>query len=90
MDLHLPSLDTHPTPGEIIAATEATARGLDQKSADALRLGVGATLRKARLPRPNLSSVQRIVHWSLKIDTNIVIVPANKGRATVVMDKQIH
>ena len=44
---------------EIITATEATARRLDQKSADALRLGVSAALQQAKPPQPNLSPQQR-------------------------------
>ena len=73
---------------EIIAATEATARGLDQKTADTLRLGVSAALRKAKPPRPNLSYMQQKALRSLKDDNNITIVSADKGRATVVMDKE--
>ena len=73
---------------EIISATEATARRLDHKSADALRLGVSAALRHAKPPKPNLSAQQRKALHNLKDDTNIVIVPADKGRATVILDKQ--
>ena len=72
---------------EIITATEATARRLDQKSADALRLGVSAALQQAKPPRPNLSPQQRKALRSLKEDPNIVTVSADKGKATVIMDK---
>ena len=73
---------------EIIAATEATARGLDQRTADTLRLGVSAALREAKPPQPNLSRMQHKALKTLKDNTNVVIVAADKGRATVVMDKE--
>ena len=72
---------------DIIAATEATARRLDHKAADSLRLGVSAALRQAKPPKPNLTFQQRKALHNLKNDTNIVIIPADKGRATVIMDK---
>ena len=72
---------------EIISATEAMARRLDHKSADTLRLGVSAALRKAKPPKANLSTQQRKALHTLQDDPNIVIVPADKGKATVVMDK---
>ena len=72
---------------DIISATEATARRLDHKVADSLRLGVSKALRQAKPPKPNLPFQQCKALHSLKNDTNIVIIPADKGRATVIMDK---
>ena len=60
---------------------------MDHKSADALRLGVSAALRRAKPPKSNLSFQQRKALRNLRIDNDIVIVPADKGRATVILDK---
>ena len=73
---------------EIIAATESLTHRIDERTAHALRLGISSALRDARPPRPNLSFRQRQVIRNLKKDTSIVILPADKGRATVVMNKE--
>ncbi|MDA8010421.1 MAG: reverse transcriptase domain-containing protein, partial [Alphaproteobacteria bacterium] len=44
-------------------------------------------LKKAKPPKPNMSYRQRSVVRALRNDSNIVIVPADKGKATVVMDR---
>ena len=72
---------------DIIAATEATAHRLDQNTADSLRTDMAEVLRKAKPPKPNMSFKQRSAVRTLRNDSNIVIVPADKGKATVVMDK---
>ena len=72
---------------DIIAATEATARRLDQIAADTLRTEMAEVLRKAKPPKPNMSFKQRSAVRALRNDSNIVIVLADKGKATVVMDR---
>ena len=44
-------------------------------------------LRKAKPPKPNMSFKQRSAVCALRNDSNIVIVPADKGKSTVVMDR---
>ena len=73
---------------EIIAATEATSRRLDKPTADALRQAVNGVLQQAKTPRPNMSFQQRRTIQDLKRDETIVILPADKGRATVVMNSE--
>ena len=73
---------------ELISTTEATTCRLDHESADTLRLGVSAALRHAKPLKPNLSAQQHKALHNLKDDTNIVIIPADKGRATMILDKQ--
>ena len=72
---------------DIIAATEATDRRLDQNTEDALRTDMAEVLRKAKPPKPNMSFKQHSAVCALRNDSNIVIVPADKGKATVVMDR---
>ena len=73
---------------EIIAATEATAHTLDQNTAATLRTGIAEVLRRSKPPKANMSYRQCSVLRVLKNDPNIVTVPADKGRATVMMDKE--
>ena len=73
---------------EIISATEATAHRLDHRTAEALRMAVSGALQQAKAPRPNLAFQQRRAIQDLKRDESIVLVPADKGRATVIMDKE--
>ena len=72
---------------EIIASTEAVARKLDSNIAEQLRAGVSNALRTTRPPRPNLSYTQKTALKDLRKDNMIVILPADKGNATVVMDR---
>ena len=72
---------------EIIAATESTARQLDANGAKQLRICISEALHKARAPRSNLDKGMCKAIKDLKQDTEIVIVPADKGSATVVMDR---
>lgn len=72
---------------DIIAATEATARKLDHKTANHLRLGVSHILRRTAPPPSNLDRGMRQALRSLKQDRHIVILPADKGNTTVVMNR---
>ena len=72
---------------DIIAATEATAHRLEQSTSDALRTDMAEVLRKAKPLKSNMSFKQRSAVRALRNDSNIVIVPADKGKATVVMDR---
>ena len=47
-------------------------------------------LRTARPPRPNLSYTQKTALKDLHKDNTIVILPADKGNATVVMDRSLY
>ena len=72
---------------DIIAATEATARQLDAEKAKNLREEVSNALHKARLPASNLDRGMSKALKDLRKDDSIVILPADKGNATVVLDR---
>ncbi len=72
---------------QYIAGTETTARQLDSKRANDLRTLVSRTLQTAVNPKCNLPSNLRRAVKQLKNDDSIVIVPADKGNATVVLNK---
>ena len=72
----------------IIAATEATAKQLDTTTAEKLRAGVSQVLQSSKAPKSNLPSHLRKAAKELRNDHNIVVLPADKGNATVVMDRK--
>ena len=71
---------------EIVASVEITFRRLDPETADLDRREVNATLRRARPPRSNINREQRIALKALRQDCSIVILPTNKGCASVILD----
>jgi len=72
---------------DIIAATETTARQLNSEQAKLLRTGVSQALSRARPPKSNLDKSMHRAIKDLREDNSIVILPADKGNATVVMDR---
>ena len=71
---------------EIVASVEITFRRLDPETADLDRREVNATLRRARPPRSNINREQRIAMKAPWQDRSIVILPADKGHASVILD----
>ena len=72
---------------DIIAPIEEAASRIGQEKGDELRWKVRQALEKAKTPKPNLTRQQQAAMQSLSRDTDIIILPADKGNATVVMDK---
>ena len=71
---------------EIIAKVETAVRQLDAEQADTVRRAVNGILQRAELPEPNITKEMRDALKSLKEDKSIMVLPADKGRASVVMD----
>ena len=74
---HIPYKKSSPPPKPL-------PRRLDQKSANVLRLGMSAALQQTK-PPPTQFNGARLC--SLKEDPSIITVSADKGKATVIMDK---
>ena len=72
----------------IIASTEATAKKLDTQTAEKLRAHVSTVLQKSSPPKGNLPGHLRRAVRALREDESIVILPADKGNSTVVMDRK--
>ena len=66
---------------EIIAGTEEFAKMMED--GQSLREGVKKCLEEAKPPKPNLTHEEREAIKELKKDNTIVILPADKGNATV-------
>ena len=73
---------------DIIAAVESAANELPEEKALELRTGVKKCLQNAKKPKSNLGKEQREALRKLREDDSIVILPADKGNATVVMNKE--
>ena len=72
---------------DIIQGTEPTLRCLDKSTGDEIRLQIHQALRNHKSAKPNISRQDRSAIKSLRQDKSIHILRADKGNATVVMDK---
>ena len=73
---------------EIIASTESACTQMPDKSeADSLRAEVVKILKNSKPPKSNISNQERNALNQLSKDKNIVILPADKGRTTVILNK---
>ena len=70
-----------------VAAVEGGARRLKEEEANDLRGRVCGLIRRAKLPKDNLSKDQRKALKDLERLDDVVILPADKGNATVLMMK---
>ena len=80
---------------EIISSTELACSLMNnQNNASRLRSDVARILEQCKPPKPNITKEERQALYKLKKDDSIKILPADKGRVTVIMnseeyDKQI-
>jgi hypothetical protein len=71
---------------DIICSVEAAITHLPTEAAEEIRQDVSCVLRKSKLPKPNISASEMKALKSLHNDNDIVILPADKGNATVILD----
>jgi hypothetical protein len=72
----------------IISTEEACAHmGENNTNKDLLRAEIVQCLSRAKPPKPNITSKERSALEGLRKDDKIIILPADKGRATVIMNK---
>ena len=70
-----------------VEAVLSRQRELSESAKDNIRSRIASAIQSASLPDRNLTKDERQALKRLKTDENIVILPADKGRVTVVMDK---
>ena len=70
-----------------VEAVLSRQRELSESAKDNIRSRIASTIQSASLPDSNLTKDERQALKRLKTDENIVILSADKGRVTVVMDK---
>ena len=77
---------------EIVTCTETALRraGAPQEITDRARTQVVGILSKAKSPSTNLSPAESKALKELRNETSLIIIPADKGRATVVMDRETY
>jgi hypothetical protein len=73
---------------DFIVATEKATWLLPPHEADQLRCEVTGLLNTARPPKSNITKGQRKAVKTLQKEKSIYILPADKGKATVVVDKE--
>ena len=74
---------------DLIAATESACRYLNSSDANELRAKVVSTIGKhGNINDQNITKKERKAIEDFRKDENIMILPADKDRTTVVMDKQ--
>ena len=72
---------------DLIASIEDAALKIPKASANEQKWKVRQALEKSKPPKPNISESERLVIKPLQGDNNIIILPTDKGNATVVMDR---
>ena len=73
---------------DIVVKVETVVKNLPIAEADNIRAKTSLVLQKASTPEDNVSKMQRQALYSLKEDKEITILPADKGRATVILNKE--
>ncbi|CAH1271562.1 FBN3 [Branchiostoma lanceolatum] len=86
--LNFAATDRHTPVVNIITQTELACRKIPEREANILRSKVTNILSKPKKPQSNLSKQEQEALKSLKQDKDIVILPADKGRLTVVLNKE--
>ncbi|XP_013388913.1 uncharacterized protein LOC106157722 [Lingula anatina] len=72
---------------DVIIQTEVACQKLNIEQAAKLRHEVVGTLRSSNPPKPNLTKGERNAIKPLKNNKDIIIIPADKGKAVVTMDR---
>ena len=73
---------------DIVASIKETASRIGREQGDELRWKVRQALEKAKPPKANTTKEEQAAIKSLKQDDSIIILPADKGNTTVVMNKE--
>ena len=72
----------------MIAIIEDAVKDLEKEEADTIRVKVSLTLQNSKPPKNNLSRDERKALKELQSDTTIAILPADKGRSTVILNRE--
>ena len=73
---------------DIIATVEDAVKDLGKEEAGTIRAKVSLKLQNSKPPKGNLSRDERKASKELQSDTSIVILSANKGRSTVILNHE--
>ena len=73
---------------DIIATIEDAVKNLEKEQADTIRAKSCLTLQNVKPPNDNLSKDERKALKELQSYTSIVILPAEKGRSTFILNHE--
>ena len=73
---------------DIIATTEDAVKDLEKEEAGTFHAKVSLTLQNSKPPQDNLSKDKRKALKKLQSDTLIVILPADTGRSTIILNRE--
>ena len=73
-----------------VKAVLSRQRDLSESAKDNIRSRIASTVQSASIPDNNLTKDEQQALKRLKNDNNIIILPADKGRVTVFMDKTVY
>ena len=72
----------------MLESVEDAVKDRKNEKADTIRDKVSLTLKNSKPPKDNLSKDERKALKELQSDTSIVILPADKGRSTVILNRE--
>ncbi|XP_072022412.1 uncharacterized protein [Amphiura filiformis] len=75
---------------DIVVATETACKDIPGDKAAELRARVVNVIKTTKPPTSNITKEERLALNKLKKDTEIIIVPGDKGRATCVIDSAVY
>lgn len=75
---------------EIIAKVELAIRPLNAEQADTVRKSVNSVLQRAKPPKPNITKEMRNALKNFKEDNSIMILPGDKGCASVIFNTETY
>ena len=73
---------------DIRATIEDAVKDLEKEEADTIGAKISLTLQNTKPPKDNLSKDEHRALKELKSDTLIIILPADKGRSTVIPNRE--
>ena len=71
---------------DFVVATEQACHSLPIDKADQLTAQVAGVMKSPKLPKPNITKKERQALIELRKEKSVMILPADKGKATVIMD----
>ena len=73
---------------ELVAKIETVLAGMPTEEADTIHADLSSVIRTTQVPKPNCTRNQIAALKSLQQNDNIIILLADKGRATVILNKE--
>ena len=73
---------------DIIAIVKDAVKDLEKGEADTIRVKISLTLQNSKPPKDNLSKNERKALKESQSDSSIVILLADKGRSTVILNRE--